>query len=143
MARLELAQRRAVARRAGHPGFGDRSDKCMPGAAPVHQACATNETCFTWIRMGSEYKIIASLPSEEDAERILRNAGHGASHKRDDGYEYRSSENRSSVPDAYAKREPDGFYFCAYGLHGVSAEALGFIVASAAGLGPVQVEALE
>lgn len=143
VSRLELAQRRVVAPRACHPEFGDRSDKCMPGAAPVHQACAIDETCFTWIRMGSEYKIIASLPSEEDAERILRNASHGASHKRDDGYEYRSSENQGSVPDAYAKREPDGFYFCAYDLHGISAEALGFIVASVAGFGPVQVEALE
>ncbi|WP_288380269.1 hypothetical protein [uncultured Massilia sp.] len=92
--------------------------------------------------MGYEYRVRTAAITPELADRILRNAGGGAASRIADGYEYREAGS-AGVPAASARIEPEGFYVCMSGAHGLAAEVIGYIVAACAAYGSVIVNEID
>jgi hypothetical protein len=114
-----------------------------PGSMSVApDAGGQMETFDRTLDMGFEYRICVNLPSTVVGDRILANAASGLGKRNGLGFEYRAGESDEAMPDAVAKVEHYGFYFCESGHHGLCAGILGFIVAAAASYGPVWVEEL-
>jgi len=96
--------------------------------------------------MGIEYIVNVNLPSAADGELILQRAYSRKGVRTDHGWEYRSDESFRGMPEALAKVEPHSFYIVIYSaLSGLSAELLGFVVASSLHCGQgcqIQIEEL-
>jgi hypothetical protein len=94
--------------------------------------------------MGFEYKLIAKLPSSEVAKNLLLTAPNFVQF--DEKYqtaEYRSSENNGKMPDAIAKVEDYGFYFCDCGNRQLACSIIGYLSLSSSSFGKVEFYELE
>jgi hypothetical protein len=69
--------------------------------------------------MGFEYKIEFDYKSSELIDGILRSISEFSEFCQDfQSYEYRSNRNTKGMPDAEARIEKKGLYFCDYGGKG-------------------------
>ncbi len=66
--------------------------------------------------MGFEYRITIERVAAEDLDRLLREvSGFAGIEQEFDGYTFRTDDNTGKMPNAEARLEPGGLYFCDYG----------------------------
>jgi hypothetical protein len=93
--------------------------------------------------MGMEYKLQFEFPNAESVTTVLRRLPMVREAQRTTlDFEFRVAENSGSMPDALARIEQDGLYFCDFG--GMGRQFLGILVARLVSeFGPVTVADFE